>query len=549
MSTVLGRSLALAFGGLVAGLGLVLALFGGDLRERWAPTGDAAAPRTLAAPPAARPDGGAVAALPEATPPGGPGAAASPPAPAPTLDAPRTATNEADKTDPAAPSFDVVRVEPNGESVVAGRARPDSTVELLVDGKPVAQARADRDGQFAIVPPPLPQGSSEIVLRATGADGREVRSKQSVAVALPPTPEGKPLVALTAPDRPTAVLSQPEPTPNPAPDGSKPAKATPLRIVSVDAQESGRLFVSSEAPPGAAVRLYLNDTLIAPARAGADGKVTFTIGKGVRPGAYRIRVDQVDSETGKVRIRAEVPFTVPETAVQVAARSDAARPSAETAAPKPTETARAEAAKTEAAKSEAARPSEKARPQAAKPETAKPETGKSETGKPGSAASEPARPGAQAALPEAGRRPQAAPPSGPARPAQRDARSETPRPEAAPAPAGGARPAPSVGAPGQPAGAAKTADAAGGGAPQGAGSVFVPEINTARIERGNSLWQISRRAYGRGNRYTVIYDANQEQIRDPDLIYPGQIFVLPEDKGATGGATGGAAGPGGHKRG
>ncbi|VUD74711.1 hypothetical protein MET9862_05344 [Methylobacterium symbioticum] len=69
----------------------------------------------------------------------------------------------------------------------------------------------------------------------------------------------------------------------------------------------------------------------------------------------------------------------------------------------------------------------------------------------------------------------------------------------------------------------------------------MPEINTARIERGNSLWQISRRAYGRGNRYTVIYDANQEQIRDPDLIYPGQIFVLPDDK------TG--AGQGGHKRG
>ena len=30
--------------------------------------------------------------------------------------------------------------------------------------------------------------------------------------------------------------------------------------------------------------------------------------------------------------------------------------------------------------------------------------------------------------------------------------------------------------------------------------------------------------------YTVIYDANQNQIRDPDLIYPGQIFVLPPDK-------------------
>ncbi|TXM93967.1 LysM peptidoglycan-binding domain-containing protein, partial [Methylobacterium sp. WL116] len=59
--------------------------------------------------------------------------------------------------------------------------------------------------------------------------------------------------------------------------------------------------------------------------------------------------------------------------------------------------------------------------------------------------------------------------------------------------------------------------------------VFVPAVSTAKIIRGDSLWQISRRTYGAGDRYTVIYDANQEQIRNPDLIYPGQIFVLPGD--------------------
>ncbi|WP_204270903.1 LysM peptidoglycan-binding domain-containing protein, partial [Escherichia coli] len=62
-------------------------------------------------------------------------------------------------------------------------------------------------------------------------------------------------------------------------------------------------------------------------------------------------------------------------------------------------------------------------------------------------------------------------------------------------------------------------------APPAPGAVFVPEIGTARIARGDNLWQISRRVYGRGTRYTVIYDANQDQIRDPDRIYPGQIFV------------------------
>lgn len=47
------------------------------------------------------------------------------------------------------------------------------------------------------------------------------------------------------------------------------------------------------------------------------------------------------------------------------------------------------------------------------------------------------------------------------------------------------------------------------------------------VQPGNSLWRIARRAYGRGAQYTVIYEANADQIRDPDLIYPGQIFEVP----------------------
>lgn len=49
------------------------------------------------------------------------------------------------------------------------------------------------------------------------------------------------------------------------------------------------------------------------------------------------------------------------------------------------------------------------------------------------------------------------------------------------------------------------------------------------VQPGNSLWRIARRVYGKGVQYTVIYEANADQIRDPDLIYPGQIFELPEE--------------------
>ena len=47
------------------------------------------------------------------------------------------------------------------------------------------------------------------------------------------------------------------------------------------------------------------------------------------------------------------------------------------------------------------------------------------------------------------------------------------------------------------------------------------------IQPGNNLWRIASRVYGSGLRYTEIYQANADQIRDPNLIYPGQVFGLP----------------------
>nr|WP_240969602.1 LysM peptidoglycan-binding domain-containing protein [Sneathiella limimaris] len=52
----------------------------------------------------------------------------------------------------------------------------------------------------------------------------------------------------------------------------------------------------------------------------------------------------------------------------------------------------------------------------------------------------------------------------------------------------------------------------------------------AVVQPGNSLWRIARRIYGEGLKYTLIYQANETQIKDPDLIYPGQIFTLPSEE-------------------
>lgn len=458
------HGIVLALAGLLAGLGIVATLFwdGGvpQIGRIGAPdTPPAGTPSTLAElPPASSPPGV-----------GAPGATTAAPEGRADLSAPPAATPQ--PSPPAdTPRFDIVRVEPNGDAVVAGRGKPNTVIEMLVDGQPVAKALADPTGQFAIVPPPLPKGSSEIVLRSRSADGQETRSTQSIAVSVSPKGDTQPLVALTSPDAPTKVLSQPglppagamakaEPpkagaTPEargrqPAGPASVDAQAAPLRIVSVDGEGTGRLFVTGMGIPGTEVRLYLNDTLITPAKVGADGRVTFTIGRGISPGRYKVRVEEVNPATGKVVHRAEVGYVMPEQVAGLA--GSVAGGLADT------------------------------RP-AASPRTASPQAGATDPSKP-------ARPGAT---------PVTAPPS-----------------------SGKA----ALTAPGQV--DPRSGDAEGTTQP---GAVFVPAVTTARITRGDNLWQISKRTYGRGQRYTVIYDANQDQIRDPDLIYPGQTFVLPVER-------------------
>jgi len=66
-----------------------------------------------------------------------------------------------------------------------------------------------------------------------------------------------------------------------------------------------------------------------------------------------------------------------------------------------------------------------------------------------------------------------------------------------------------------------------GSAPDSASSVR-PRVQKVTIQRGNTLWAIAKQNYGKGVLYMQIFNANRQFIRDPDLIYPGQIFTIPK---------------------
>jgi nucleoid-associated protein YgaU len=53
-------------------------------------------------------------------------------------------------------------------------------------------------------------------------------------------------------------------------------------------------------------------------------------------------------------------------------------------------------------------------------------------------------------------------------------------------------------------------------------------INIVTVQPGNTLWAIARKRYGDGLLYVQVFEANRDKIKNPDLIYPGQLFDLPD---------------------
>lgn len=54
-----------------------------------------------------------------------------------------------------------------------------------------------------------------------------------------------------------------------------------------------------------------------------------------------------------------------------------------------------------------------------------------------------------------------------------------------------------------------------------------PEKQYYTVKKGDYLSKISKEVYGDAKKYNVIFEANKPMLKDPDLIYPGQVLVIP----------------------
>lgn len=213
------------------------------------------------------------------------------------------------------PSFDVVRVNPSGDAVIAGRAQPGSEVTIL-DGKDVlGSVEADNRGEWVFLPDAaLEPGEHSFTLESTDKGTAKQESDTSVMVIVPEVakdiagrasdqPAGA--LAIEVPksgDGPTRVLNVPN-----APATASTGAPKGPEISAIDYNDAGRAVLSGRAPAGARLFVYVDNVPAGESVADEDGSWSFTPSSAIAEGLHVIRIDQVD-ETGKVLARVETPF-------------------------------------------------------------------------------------------------------------------------------------------------------------------------------------------------------------------------------------------------
>ena len=213
------------------------------------------------------------------------------------------------------PSFDIVTVSPDGETVLAGRAEPGATVSIRVNGETIGSVLADSNGEWVLVPQaPLSEGARELELLATNKSGKEVYSEKVVVIIIPGDTTVAEKSTTEATVDPVAVLMSRDGQGldqllqgKELAEGLTAGQKLTLDILNYDAK--GQVDFSGKGLPDGEIRAYINNQLVGIAKVNPDGIWQLVPNKKIDTGLYNLRIDQLDL-TGKVISRLETPFSM-----------------------------------------------------------------------------------------------------------------------------------------------------------------------------------------------------------------------------------------------
>lgn len=435
------------------------------------------------------------------------------------------------------PIFDLVRVEPTGDAVIAGRSAPNSKVEILSGKDVVAAGKANDTGSWAIVlADPLKPGPHDLSVRVTGLDGKVATSEQSVAVSVPEGGNGDVLVVLNQPGSPSTVLQVPgieEAQAKLADAGVDPTQAVEnMPPVTADVPKALAGAPAAVEPPtsASATAMAIAGNATMPATTAEPAPAAMASESA--PATVAIPAPPADMQAAAAATPALTPAS-PQ-GEPASATGNAAVPTAQV----PAEPAPSQVSPATPAAEPSAAPKVESQPVAATAPVVTIDAVELENGKRFYAAGSAAN-GAVIRLYVDDK-------------ATGDVKAEKGRwlyqGEVHLAPGKHLIRIDQIGengavlaraeVPFQIADDGMTAPtlASGVGSAQAgagsAGEAKSAEATTLIIRQGDNLWMIAKRLYGNGFRYSTIYQANTDQIRNPDLIYPGQVFVIPEGDAA-----------------
>ena len=272
------------------------------------------------------------------------------------------------------PAFDLLRVEPDGSTVIAGRGQPNTRLEIRNGETVVATTDIGPSGDFAAVfDHPLAAGDYQLTLNTKDDKGDTKTSEEVATVSVPKDGSGELLAMVSKPGEASRLITMPEAAQKaageaagtsagpaggevasatgevplatggqtatggeaagaqPTGEGTQPAADTADAAAKAQARvsavelEGERMFVAGTARPNALVRIYADDKLVGEAKADEagryviDGKIVLSVGR------HTVRADVMNADGSKVDFRASVPFDRPEgEQVAVVAQENAA---------------------------------------------------------------------------------------------------------------------------------------------------------------------------------------------------------------------------------